>query len=775
MDSLHKRLHNTMNLAKGEDTRIPMPGTGIEAAHIAVDIAIKHQPNYSHHYVTKGVLYHLQLRDFMPGEHPSLLSSMSEVIDICRKAQEVYNTALSTTHALNHYSMIGKIQAIVSLLTIVKGLPCFRQEGETFTMYLKNGEIPYDMRDALSTEEHKYVQSLSATTLDLLNQLFGDVKFRQMTTYNESQIRGLTNAKIRASTLRRAFYKVSGFDKSELSESELRIPLSPLRKETLAVYQQIVQDILFKHDETPYSTWSNLSEGDVSMIYKYLQVLCRRGYGSHDDMLICSKACLRLKDRPPVEELGEIVQKWVEKCPKSEWANLFNYMLHFPIPNRSLTTDIHRAKMSIKKCDKVVRQKTTWGYRKSGAEYFLGKGIGLYAIVTSQEFRWLETTWETKTDFWRSREISEKLERVCGQKDVNFPGVITYQGIQLRFDNTRYPNQSKDDLWFYIGFSVAGPYAYDPVDNDSFAIMKRKTVENARPSAVISNTSEPCATFAGGLSRGRPRDKTAKVPSEEHSDAATNFEVLSSDFPDLPQSAHAQTQERISSSVPHSLHILPGVSDALKVSQKSSSSARLSPSECSLYWSVRTDNGLRHEAAGTDQPTYASALQHGNTCSKQERTAKSPTNPPTGERFSTRGNNWKSVQGFCGNQTRIFQPRYVDGKGRLHHGTPVRGAEKSAECKIHTGPSHELRVTSRCRFAHAWRGDTVQTVCTKCTRLNKPFCEERRTHVAYTWCLGPYYTEDGKIWKKPWTHMHVDQQLYICIPVCISLFRRLKS
>ena len=125
----------------------------------------------------------------------------------------------------------------------------------------------------------------------------------------------------------------------------------------------------------------------------------------------------------------------------------------------------------------------------------------MYAIVNSQEFRCLETKGETKTDFWRSKEISEKLERVCGQKDVNFKGVITYKGIQLRFDDTRYPKESKDDLWFYIGFSVAGPYAYDPVDSDTYAIMTRKTNESFHQS--VSAKPKDISTSGTAIARKR--------------------------------------------------------------------------------------------------------------------------------------------------------------------------------------------------------------------------------------------------------------------------------
>ena len=120
----HRRLHKTVIEERG--IKLPMPKTGIEAAHIAVDIAINQQPKYGHHYVTKGTLYLLHLRDFKSEDRPTLPASMTEVIDICRKAFDVYDKALSTTHDLNYYSIIGKVQAIVLLLQIVKGLPSFR-------------------------------------------------------------------------------------------------------------------------------------------------------------------------------------------------------------------------------------------------------------------------------------------------------------------------------------------------------------------------------------------------------------------------------------------------------------------------------------------------------------------------------------------------------------------------------------------------------------------------------------------------------------------------
>ena len=895
-DKLHYRLHTTM--IKEGDVKLSMPETGIEAAHVAVDIAINQQPKYSHHYVTKGVLYLLQLRDFKPEELPNLPSSLPAVIDICRKALEVYDKALSTTHILNHYSMIGKIQAIVSLLEIVKGLPFFRLDGESFTRYLKKSEIPREMEDTLTREEHSYVQELSTTTLDLFNELFRDVKLRQLTTYDENATRGLNNAKIRASKLRRTFYEMTGFDRSELSDVEVPMLSSPLPRDAPALYQQIVQDILFKHDETPYSSWSNLSDGDVSSIYNLLRVLCLRGYGSHDDLLICCKACLRLNERPPVDELDKTVSKWVAKYPNSEWAHLFNYMIHFPIPNGSLAAFSHSAKVSIKKCDKIVREKTGIGFRKSGAEYFLGKGIGLYAIASSHEFRRLETKRESKTDFWRSKEISEKLERVCGQKDVNFKGVITYQGIQLRFDDTRYPYESKDDLWFYIGFSVAGPYAYDPVDNDTYAIMTRKTSESLLPSFPPFESANPKDTFGMPVSRkGIIQSKVGgsysitKRGQEPDETKVENLDVLSSDFPGFPCSApRMQVEKAIRSSLPHFLNTesisCPDNPTVVSISTVSSSSkgvpsmsswvsadnlyhpttsskqisfasvpqieeeitkgaTRQQPVEayqdtygipvsgrgkmfeprCSItkrsqgpeeakaeYLDVPSDNfpvmshstpplqtekpisfsmphflnvlhsscpenpsvvpnstltsrstaipsmsswvsadNLHHPATSSKRVSYASALQHGSAKREEPLTRAATVQQPGGacSLFFTKDRNWKSIQGTRGKQKQVFQPRYVDKTGKLHHGSWVLGAEKSKECNFHTIPGSDIRSTSRCPFAHSWRGDTLQYVCTKCTRNGKPVCKERSSHQMFIWNLGPYYKEDGTIWKDP--------------------------
>ena len=490
-NELSNLLERLYSAAKKESPRkLPVLLTGMDAAHMAVDFAISLQPSYTNHYTTKGILYLLQLTDY----RRTPLRLLPEAIQTCRKALEVYHKALAISKVPNHFSMIGKIQAIISLLEIVKD--CFHLDEVKFLWYLK-GNVPPELREVLSLEDHGYVQRLPSTILDVLNELFGNVKIRQTTTYDENEIRSLNNAKIRASNLRRQFYEITGMDKRGLSTTEFSMQMlsfTSLTVQDLALYeQQQVQDLLYFKDETPYSTWSNISKSDANLIYQLLKPLCLNGYGSHNDMLICSKACLQLKDKPSVNELDKIVTKFVEKFPNSEWAHLFYYMIHFPIPNGGLAHYTSQTKESIKQCAKIVQEKAGSGFRKSGSEYFFGKGIGLNAIVDGHEFQWLETKWKSKTHFWRGKEPAKRLERLKGQKEPGRRGIISYQGIQINFDNTRYPNESKDDLWFYLGFTLAGPYAYDPVDEETYASLK----EIALPVTMPYTSSE------GSTKRGK--------------------------------------------------------------------------------------------------------------------------------------------------------------------------------------------------------------------------------------------------------------------------------
>ena len=38
----------------------------------------------------------------------------------------------------------------------------------------------------------------------------------------------------------------------------------------------------------------------------------------------------------------------------------------------------------------------------------------------------------------------------------------------------RYPHESRDELWFCLGFTITGPYAYDPIDKDTYREIQEK-------------------------------------------------------------------------------------------------------------------------------------------------------------------------------------------------------------------------------------------------------------------------------------------------------------
>ena len=712
MDAVHSRLFDAIKVSKGDESHLPMPETGIKAAHTAIDIAIRIQPSYSHHYSTKGVLFVLQLRDVNTDDGHSLVSSMPDVIDIGRKALNVYDQAKEKMRGLNFYSVNGKIEVIVLLLKIVQSLPCFcLSENSSFTRYLEVGEIPQEMEDLLLPKDHKFIQELGLTTLRLLNKLFEDIKYSQLTTCDENESRGLiSTANTRARKLRQKFYEITGFDRNRLVTVQVQESLSPLSKRAPDLLQDAVQDTLFKNNETSYSGWYNLDKEVLLSFYHRLKPHCLQGSGNCDNMFIFSRTCLRLppEDKPPVEELDKVVQTWIRKCPYSRWAHLFNYMIHFPIPNGSLAATNSGTLASIKKCCEMVQKRTGSRARKSGAEYFLGNGTGLAAIVSRQEFPELENKWRnTKTDFWRSKEVSKTLARVQGQKAST--GVITYQGIELHFDDMLYPKESRDDLWFYVGFSVAGPYAYDPVDKDTYSNMNRRPESRELADYPSTNTSKDNwsrALFAAGRGRERQKPRERSIGrGKERNPAVKDMKEETTII-----SAVLSCQEQL----PNETAPLPLVGD----------------------------NKFQGPAATTTPSSYASVVKHGEASHEKERANAQSQQPVASVVRQER--EWK--KGYQGEKCRNFRRTHVDDKGRLHHGSLVRGAYKSVECRIHTNNDSSSSI-NRCTFAHSWRGDTRQFVCTRCTKDNKPECKQKKKHEEFIWDLGPYITKEGRVWK----------------------------
>ena len=320
-----------------------------------------------------------------------------------------------------------------------------------------------------------------------------------------------------------------------------------------------------------------------------------------------------LQAKPSIKELADFVTLWREKFPKSVWAHLFNYMVHFPVPNSSLKTDVVLAKNSIA----LLNSHTSKGNRRSGAEYLLGKGKGLDAIIRPFELSKNRQDMN-KTKFWKSKTVAERLERLRGTKIAK--GVIKYSEFEILFDNERYPKDSRDTLWFCLGFTVNGPYAYDPIQEDEYRRL-----------------SEPCSAWQSV----KPQNTTARL-------------------------------------VPLSSEIQPG-GTAWNVKERLASRPRLANDSSSSFLSPeKKSSQVKLPISSTQREVVpvpkAEVLKSGHNPYKPSTSSDESWKNLPNLQITFRGEGGTHIP---------FSPKWIDDQGRIHHGTPVKGLPKSTECQKH--------------------------------------------------------------------------------------------
>lgn len=268
--------------------------------------------------------------------------------------------------------------------------------------------------------------------------------------------------------------------------------------------------------------------------------------------------------------------------------------------------------------------------------------------------------------------------------------------------------------------------------------------------------------------RGKGLQLRYSISKESQELGEENVENPDCEFPGLPlQFYPANMGKPMSSSMPHFLNTISG--DSSENTSHLSTSGSSSSSNGSPRMSSWVSVDCLNRQATTIPNSYASALQHRSERSEKQMAKASTTQQSRGacSMLPSKGRNLKSVQGTQGNKKQMFPAKFVDKRGKVHHGSSVHGLRKSSECKIHTRQSSDdMRTRSHCRYAHPWWGDTLQYICTKCTRNNEPICKDRRNHEMYVWNLGPYVTENGTIWKdtQKWKYLctkHAVQVKYV--------------
>ena len=316
--------------------------------------------------------------------------------------------------------------------------------------------------------------------------------------------------------------------------------------------------------------------------------------------------------------------------------------------------------------------------------------------------------------------------------------MVDYQGIRIPFDDTRYPKQSKDDLWFYLGFTVTGPYAFDPLDQDDYDAMRRRMQAiNPPQETVLPLTDNHDVKFAGfGRGKRRPQyvDKP-HIPGEHGANASKSFN------PNLLHGQSSHPRNTVSTSTPQ-LSMSEEHSQERPRFDKESSYRSLKDHK--IGGSTATPlSGSVDTIAQTVYSSYASAVEVGASLQPPAKAAS--TLGVSGSKTCA----WKTVSGCQDWRTREFNPLYEGRDGRLHHGAFVLGMVKSQECRKHKDEGVELSLTNACKYAHSWRGDAIiQHVCTKCTNEKREFCDKKLKHSKFIWNLGPYFGTDGRIWKK---------------------------
>ena len=270
---------------------------GFQIAHLVIDEAIKLQDSYVHHLVTKGAFFMAELRELE--EHftgaREITAIIKEAINTGKKGIAVYEDALKKI-SYNSYgyldAMVGKFQTVVRMLEILKRLPYFTQHrlgpDESFKVYMNDDIHPEAVKAIFNEDELEYLVSLKEIAVDLSINLFEEIHFVKLrrTQLSKKYVnRELMNANARALMLSKKFYQLTRLK-----------PITTNRKGGLE--EETVLDSLSQKNETPFTSWKELTEADVLEIYDTLRNAIRKKPVRDISMLVCARAALHLQEKP---------------------------------------------------------------------------------------------------------------------------------------------------------------------------------------------------------------------------------------------------------------------------------------------------------------------------------------------------------------------------------------------------------------------------------------------------------------------------------------------
>jgi hypothetical protein len=474
--------------------------TGYEAAVKAINRAIDQKMERSIFHTTRGLVYKLQLSPYKT--RSCEVEQLPEIIRTAQLSFDAFEMAKSCPMSyINWYPMIGEIEVCLDLLAIVKDSEVFRDyvtpadRKSVFRAFMEGMDIPKEMK-RLHPDQITFIQEREECIRSTLDNIF---ECEYLTRgWDRERRYEYQSAQARGARLRRKFV--------EVSECQHTIKLAKKEKMEAAtpeLRRQMVEEMLYTQGEDPYSAWVNFRDGDLAEIVRWLKPCCNPEKGrlntdTDTTVMMLVRACVERRGvgvggggatNIATNELLLIVNSWCNSKPKSAWAHLFQYMLYFPLPNSICPPDKDIVRHAINCCQTTIRNKQ-YVPRKSRPRYFVGRGEGLDMIISAAQIS--VDYYENTTNFWRSKRVMSTLTRLKGTKHKF--GLIMYQGIEVSFDNELYPKESKDWLWFYLGFTIQGPYAYDPIDPEKFDEL-RKVDLSTLPDIPLCSSPEPQRSF----------------------------------------------------------------------------------------------------------------------------------------------------------------------------------------------------------------------------------------------------------------------------------------
>lgn len=457
-------------------------------------------PNVSSIYSTEGLIHKTKLECFAAnlkedGRQTSI-TDVETALDITLSAIEAFKKAQSCQQRYrNWYPLVGEIQVCLVMLEIMKDCPFFekkyRTRGNTSFQAFARGEaieLPREM-NSLSPAHSEFLRSLVQRTLYLLHSVFEHESALHADRSSEEPVqRRWQAAVVAASKLQMKFYSILAFKSDEMYNDKARWENNPKMRELLS------DAIMKTNRENPFGSWGGLPPRIKQQLINVLMpVVKERGHKvGRSTIVVLIRACLETDNEPKWSDIVELVHNFCMDFPQSEWAFMFRGMIHFPLPqsqNRVMANP-QLAIDSFKKCEEIMEKKA-FVYKRARPRYFVGRNSdGGHALVPFNnisswfgrlEHHRTEGLYLNSPEWWRSYPVWMKLARLQGTRQGG--KFLNYKGIRIRMDKDPYPHsEGRDRLWFCVGFTVGGPVAFDPLDEDTFVSLSEAETSGEIPS-----------------------------------------------------------------------------------------------------------------------------------------------------------------------------------------------------------------------------------------------------------------------------------------------------